>query len=99
VTENTGENQDNDNGGDFTDDGTLQAVPAAKTDPPHPETTRRLALLMLARLIGGVVVLAFAMVMFPVPGCHWDSAREFLEITFVPLIALLSGVLGYYANH
>lgn len=65
---------------------------------PHRETTRRLALWMLTLLISGVVLLAFAMVVFPIPGCHWDQARELLEITFVPLIALLSGVLGYYAN-
>jgi hypothetical protein len=57
------------------------------------ERTRKLALWIIAGLIGIVVYFAFIAALV---GNHWSEARELLEIVFVPLIGLFGSAVAFY---
>lgn len=61
------------------------------------EKTRRLALIMLTAIIGVEIAgIGYAVVVGDPK--RWDTEREFVEITFIPLIGLLGTAIAFYTS-
>ena len=61
------------------------------------EFTRRLALVMLTIIIGIEIAGVGYAVIVGDPK-RWDAEREFVEITFIPLIGLLGTAIAFYTG-
>ena len=78
----------------------VQGNPSGVRTIYDPEATRRLGLWILTALIGTVLILSTILAGLAIykggDEKLWGIAREFLSLTFSPLVALFGAAIAYY---